>query len=180
MSTTVSPCFSLKTTDPTIGHDFFQLVESNRSRLSKWFDWPNAVKSPQEAERYLKKVKEAESRFLRANFMIHSNGSIIGMAGLGHLDILNKKSDIYYWIDEKHEGQGIISSTCKHILHFGFSKMRLNRICIYCATDNARSITVPERLGFTYEGTLRKAEKLNGNFNDLRLYSMLNEEWTSS
>ena len=35
----------------------------------------------------------------------------------------------------------------------------------------------PERLGFTYEGTLRDKEWLYDHFVDSAVYSMLDDEW---
>jgi ribosomal-protein-serine acetyltransferase len=48
---------------------------------------------------------------------------------------------------------------------------------IHCATGNTRSSAVPKRLGFTFEGTLREAQLLDGRYVDLDVYSMLRREY---
>jgi len=42
-----------------------------------------------------------------------------------------------------------------------------------------RSIAIPQRLGFVYEGIQRQAQLLNGQFHDFAVYSMLASEWAA-
>ena len=41
-----------------------------------------------------------------------------------------------------------------------------------------RSSAIPKRLGFTFEGTLREAQVLDGRYVDLEVYSMLRREYS--
>ena len=50
-------------------------------------------------------------------------------------------------------------------------------VCIRVATGNTKSLAIPERLGLQFEGVLRQAELVNGEYYDLALYSMLASEW---
>ena len=52
----------------------------------------------------------------------------------------------------------------------------MERVEIRAGTGNKRSRAVPERLGFTYEGTLRRAQIVDGKWLDSAVYSMLREE----
>ncbi|MGH7179120.1 MAG: GNAT family N-acetyltransferase, partial [Tepidisphaeraceae bacterium] len=60
-----------------------------------------------------------------------------------------------------------------------FDQWKLNKVEIRAATQNVRSRRVPERLGFTMEGTLRQVNKLADGFHDLVVYGMLASEWTA-
>jgi ribosomal-protein-serine acetyltransferase len=63
------------------------------------------------------------------------------------------------------------------LLAMAFDGLALERIEIRCAAGNVRSQAIPKRLGFTYEGTLRSAQRLHGRSVDLRIYGLLREEW---
>lgn len=56
----------------------------------------------------------------------------------------------------------------------------MNRAQIRAMPENSRSIAIPARLGFTYEGIQRQAELLRGKFYDFAVYSMLASEWTTT
>ena len=53
----------------------------------------------------------------------------------------------------------------------------LNRVEIRAAPENRRSRAIPERLGFTEEGTLRQAERVGERYLDSAVYAMLAEDW---
>jgi len=63
------------------------------------------------------------------------------------------------------------------LVDHGFGDLELHRIVVRCGTGNRASRAIPERLGFTLEGTLREAEWVNDHFNDLVVYAMLCHEW---
>jgi ribosomal-protein-serine acetyltransferase len=51
------------------------------------------------------------------------------------------------------------------------------RVEIRAAPENARSRAIPERLGFTQEGTLRQVERVDDRYLDNVVYAMLAEDW---
>jgi RimJ/RimL family protein N-acetyltransferase len=50
------------------------------------------------------------------------------------------------------------------------------RVEIRAAPENARSRAIPERLGFTQEGTLRQVERVGDRYLDNVVYAMLAED----
>jgi ribosomal-protein-alanine N-acetyltransferase len=54
--------------------------------------------------------------------------------------------------------------------------MELNRIQARCVAENTASARVMEKVGMTYEGTLRASEYIKGAFRDMKIYSILRRE----
>ena len=57
--------------------------------------------------------------------------------------------------------------------------MNLNRIVAMHNTENIASGKVMIKLNIKYKGSLKQVGKLNGNFYDLNIYSILKSEWKS-
>lgn len=63
------------------------------------------------------------------------------------------------------------------MIEHAFQEWKLNRVEIHCATGNAKSCAIPKRLGFQFEGMLREAQLLNGEYQDINVYGMLARDW---
>lgn len=66
------------------------------------------------------------------------------------------------------------------MLKLGFGQMELVRIQARCITENIGSQRVMEKIGMSYEGTLRKGIKIKGQHWDLKLFSILKEDYESA
>jgi RimJ/RimL family protein N-acetyltransferase len=66
------------------------------------------------------------------------------------------------------------------MITFAFRTLGLHRITAAIGPDNAPSIAVVKRLGFSREGHLRGHVFTNGGWRDSELYSILTHEWKSA
>lgn len=80
---------------------------------------------------------------------------------------------IGYWMGERHAGQGHMFGALKLAIPYIFSSLQLHRIEAACIPDNTRSIRLLEKAGFQQEGYLREYLKINGEWRDHVMYSLL-------
>ena len=85
--------------------------------------------------------------------------------------------EIGYWLDKAYTGRGIMTRACNYVIRQAFEEWLLNRVEIWCGVENTPSRAIPERLGFTREGTLRQAYWVNGAPMDVVVYAKLKDEW---
>ena len=102
-----------------------------------------------------------------------------GTVGFTRVNSSNRAAEIGYCISEDQQEKGLITRACTAMISYGFNELDYNRIVIRAAVDNLPSRAVPERLGFTYEGTERQSEWHYDHFKDVAAYSMLADEWRS-
>ena len=67
----------------------------------------------------------------------------------------------------------------KAVIDYGFNKLDLNRIIIKCDIGNVKSSAIPQKLGFSLEGTLREDLLKNNIFSDTLVWGILKKEWNS-
>ena len=101
------------------------------------------------------------------------------MIGFLNTDKVNEKTELGYWLIEKQTGKGITTSCVRALVELAFEKMMMNRVTIRCAVGNTQSENVALRLGFQFEGIERSGERYNDHFFDLKVFSLLNDEFHS-
>lgn len=104
---------------------------------------------------------------------------------IGSIDFVNwfpndKVAEIGYVLSQDYWGKGLMTEAARELIAFGFEKMDLIRIQARCFTKNFGSERIMQKTGMTLEGIMRKAMFTKGAHQDIKLYSILKEEFTSS
>ena len=159
--------------------EIIDLTETDQNYLRKWLPWLDQVKTVSDTEEFIKSTIQEYNAGGAPNFAVLYSGVMCGVAGFHEINREHKLGSIGYWLGEKFTGNGIITSTTNELLKIGFQKYNLNRIEVRCAEGNTKSRKIPERLGFTYEATLRQCEWLYSKYVDHSIYSMLASEYNA-
>lgn len=108
------------------------------------------------------------------------NGKFIGTIDFVWWQPNNKTAEIGYVISKDYWRKGLTSEVAKEIIKFGFEKMDLVRIQARCDVENIGSARVMEKAGMSFEGIIRKGIFVKGMHRDLKMYSILKEEFNYS
>jgi ribosomal-protein-serine acetyltransferase len=156
--------------------ELFAVVDGNRAFLRRWLPWVDSCKGVDDEREF---IRRAQERVDAGGFdaAIRQRGRLVGAIGYNSVDPLNRRGEIGYWLAESAQGKGVMTRCCAAVVHHGFAALNLNRVAIFCATENKRSRAIPERLGFALEGVYREAEWLYDHFVDLAGYGMVAREW---
>jgi ribosomal-protein-serine acetyltransferase len=155
--------------------ELFRLVEENRTHLRAWLPWVDSNTSPEDTRNFIHGALLKLSEGKLYGFDILFQGELVGAIDLRVED--PKEAEIGYWVSEKAQGRGIVSRSAGALVRFSFVDPGLNLVVIKCAKDNLKSRAIPERLGFTFEATLRGRE-VRGQ--DQLVYSLLRSEWETT
>jgi ribosomal-protein-alanine N-acetyltransferase len=77
---------------------------------------------------------------------------VLGLCGLHDWSRQHRRASIGYDLLRSHWGQGIALEAMREVVRFGFEEMDLVRLEALTIAENARSIRLLDRLGFTLEG----------------------------
>jgi len=145
--------------------------------LRDWLPWVDHNDSVADTEEFIARAVAQDREGNGFQCVARYRGAIVGVIGFYHVDWFHKHVEVGYWLAEDYQRRGIVTRACRALVGFAFTEWRLHRVAIHVAAANQRSRAVPERLGFTEEGTLRQAQWVNDRFHDTVVYGMLRAEW---
>ena len=154
----------------------FALADANREHLRPWLPWISWTYSPDDVRNFVRTALKQFSDGDGFHAGVWIENQFAGCIGLHPIDWPNRSVALGYWIGSQWEGHGLITAGVRAVTRYCFQDLALERVEIRAGTGNKRSRAVPERLGFTYEGTLRRAQIVDGKWLDSAVYSMLREE----
>lgn len=105
------------------------------------------------------------------------NNKLIGTGGYHNWNTEDRRAEVGYAISSHYWNKGLMTESLKVMLKFGFEVMALNRIEARCKIENSASERVMQKCGMKYEGTLRQQMFVKGVYHDLKLYSILKQEF---
>ena len=150
-----------------------QLVLKNKSWLQQSLNWPQFVASEEDTRKNVQGNMMLHQRGYAKMFLIFMNDELVGVLSFNAIEPANKAGYIGYWLDEAHQGQGILSQALQAFMRYYVERGEIRRFVIKCRVDNQSSNRVAQRNGFTLEGCLREAEMLNGRYDDVNLYARI-------
>jgi ribosomal-protein-alanine N-acetyltransferase len=100
---------------------------------------------------------------------------IIGTVGCFWTSKQAKAMELAYALAEEHWGKGIVAEASQAVMDYCIKEFSLKRIQARCKVENKASARVMEKVGMTYEGTLRSAIFHRGRFWDMSYYAKVIE-----
>ena len=103
---------------------------------------------------------------------------VIGSIGIFRQGNIHRQTaELGYYIAEEYWGKGIMTEAVKQICEDVFANSDIIRIYAEPFAYNIASCRVLEKVGFQYEGTLRSNAVKNGKVIDMKMYSLIKEEY---
>ncbi len=152
-------------------------VDQNRAYLRQWLPWVDNSRTVEDSKAFIKYSLQQFANNEGFQTGIWYKGKFAGGIGYHAIDWVDRKVEMGYWLDESFQGKGLMTKACRTLITYAFAELGLNKVEIYCATENIRSCAIPKRLGFQQEGILRDAEWIYDHFVDHAVFGMLAREW---
>jgi RimJ/RimL family protein N-acetyltransferase len=89
--------------------------------------------------------------------------------------------EIGYWTHKDAIGKGIANEASCAMIRTAFEIEKVDRVEIMCDPENSASSSIPKRLGFTHEATLKKrALDSEGRYCNLMVWNLFAADYASS
>ena len=170
--------------EPEHAEEVFAVIDSHRQHIRRWMSWPDITPTSAELRQYAMQSLEGFAQRKHLALTILQDGRVVGGTGLSpwqqkKLDTNGFEShtaDIGYWLIETAQGQGVMTRCVTRLIELAFDEYKIHRLTIRAEPKNERSNAIPERLGFTLEGTMRHVCRYDGRWINHNLWSRLSGE----
>jgi len=157
----------------------------NEGWLARWEGRPEQAPSLTWAERHTPAVFAAmhragkrEARAGRAlPFAVTVDGQLAGQVTVSN--VVRGAFDsaaVGYWVDERVAGRGVTPTALALVVDHCFRAVGLHRVEANVRPENAASLRVVRKLGFTEEGLHRRFLHIDGAWRDHLCFSVLRED----
>lgn len=148
---------TIRAPHPGDGVVFNAAVLDSLEACKPWMPWAQKAPTVDESEELM---RNAHAKFVRREDLmllvfLRQSGAMVASSGLHSCHWLTPRFEIGYWVRTPFAGKGYVTEAAAGITEFARSHLGAKRVEIRAAEKNTRSWRIPEKLGFTYEGTLK-------------------------
>jgi [ribosomal protein S5]-alanine N-acetyltransferase len=109
---------------------------------------------------------------------IEVDGEAAGAIGLVIMtDVERVSAEVGYWLGEAYWGRGVTTAALRAVTTEAFRRFPLRRIFALPFADNAPSIRVLEKAGYTLEGRTPESAVKDGVIRDQLMYGAYKRDW---
>ena len=158
-------------------------IDESIEHLLPWMPW--AKNEPENIQTKIERLRKFRGQFDLGEdytFGVFNKDEtvLIGSTGL-HTRAGEQAREIGYWINVNHLGNGYALEVAKALTKVGFEIEDLERIEIHCSVDNIRSQSIPKKMGYINEATLRnRTVDTYGKKRDVMIWTMFKEDYHKS
>lgn len=158
-------------------------IDASLEHLRPWMPWAHA--EPTDLQTKINRVRSFRGNFDLSQDFVYGifdadESRCLGGTGL-HTRLGPNAREIGYWIHKDFINQGLATEVSAALTKVAFEVDGVARVEIHCDPANLRSASVPRKLGFKHDGTLRKRIPLEGGeYRDAMIWSLLREEYPTS
>ena len=151
----------------------FLTEHRNRERVRRPFAWPFPANEAEMTEYFENVICDDDSIHL----LICDDDEPVGFVSVSVEDERTRWGDLGVWVVPEHWGEGYATAAAELIVDYAFTERNLHRLQTRVIEPNEASANIWEKLGFELEGTHRDEVYVDGQYRDVRYYSVLESEW---
>ena len=166
--------FKISLFEPTQSEAFFELIDSNKSRLDDFFAGTvEKTRTLEDTINYCKLIAQKISDKTYMPYIISDKRSnaFIGLIDLKNIDWNVPKAELGYFVDSNYEGKGVITKALGLVVSYLLKEYKFSKLLCRVGSENTGSINVVLKNGFQLEGTIRNDYRTTkGEIVDLNYY----------
>ena len=144
----------------------------------------HGVRTAEESLAYIKRVlaesTNAPRRLFDLAIVLRASNELVGRCGLYVTNPEMREASLWYVLNRRHWGKGLVPEAARVLLSFGFGSLGLHRVYVDSDPRNAASIRVAEKLGMRKEAHFRENAWIKGEWTDSVILAILDREYSAA
>jgi RimJ/RimL family protein N-acetyltransferase len=178
----LTPRLCIRCWNPIDAAQLKTAVDESREHLKPWMPWAHHETSLQDQIDRLRQVRgqfDLGKDFVYGIFT-RDESRVMGGTGL-HTRVGTHALEIGYWIHVDHIGKGYATEVSNALTKVAFKIHGVDRVEIHCNPENLASSTIPKKLGYTLEATLRRRSHWSdGKTEDSMIWTLFADQYPNS
>jgi len=161
-------------------HHAEQVADLFRAHGADFYDWLpwEGFEQVDGASGFLDGFARGRGEDTRRLYGIWVGDQLVGGTLFPTLNTRTRNAEIGVFIAGSARGRGIVTRAVAAMLDWAFTERGMHRVEWRCAPGNEPSRRIPQRLGFTHEGTLREVFPVREERQDLEVWALLARDWS--
>ncbi len=164
--------------EPWHAEQLAALFRAHGPDFYRWLPW-EGFEEVDAARGFIEGFAKARGEGTRRLLGIWIGDELVGGTLFPSINPRAGTAEIGVFIAAHARGRGIVTRAVSSMLEWAFVDRGLHRVEWRCAVGNEPSRRIPERLGFTHEGTLREVFRVREERQDLQVWAILRDEWAA-
>ena len=177
LSLDVGDGLALAPLEPWLAGEFAAFVAAERGHLAPWLPWGSAIVDEESARSFLQRYADGTAADGRRIYALRVDGRMVGGTLFRIFQPDAGVCEVGVWLAADAQGHGYVTRAAAAMLDWALLVRGLHRAEWHCVPENLASRAVAERLGMTYEGTLRESWEHDGRMWDTEVWAVLAPEW---
>lgn len=138
----------------------------------------NSLPRPDSVEQTESFLEELDKRDNHVRFVIEVEGQVVGDCSLHDIDTHNRQCEIGIALGRPYWGQGYGQDALRALVDYAFKHVNMHRVGLEVLADDERAVGCYRKVGFVEEGRLRQRDWRDGEYHDVMVMGILDEEWS--
>ncbi|WP_433186812.1 GNAT family N-acetyltransferase [Actinoallomurus sp. CA-150999] len=173
LSTSLGDDAELRPLEPWQAAEFAAYADRVRATLKPWIPWAYTVVDKESARAYLQGYADRQAADGARIFGLYVAGTLEGGVIFRTFNAAQGVCELGVWLSPEARGRGLINRACRVLIDWAIDVRGMVRVEWLCDPRNEASIAAARRLGFTHEGTHRKAFHLDGEHRDVQVWAIV-------
>jgi [ribosomal protein S5]-alanine N-acetyltransferase len=101
----------------------------------------------------------------------------LGGIGLYRIDTRHRRGEVGFWLTRGARGKGLGARAVSLVTGWAFDSLGFERVELTTTPDNAATLALARKLGFTHEGVMRERNLERGRRVDVVMLAVLARDW---